>query len=78
MIFCVRVSISGFHQVYNIAERVFAAKMSQSDICGLMFGPTCGPVTAKQHTWKVNLPKKLRMGAKTNQVSDLSRNVPIT
>lgn len=55
--------------VYNIAERVFAAKMSQSDICGLMFGPTCGPVTAKQHTWKVNLPKKLRMGAKTNQTS---------
>ncbi|OQR76523.1 sphingomyelin phosphodiesterase-like [Tropilaelaps mercedesae] len=48
-----------FDSVYLIGDLVFTARMSRNDICGLLFGPSCGPLSSEAHTWSVDLPKRL-------------------
>lgn len=50
---------------------MFDEGMDRNDVCGLLFGPKCGPITAKMHLWNVTLPRKLHQKTTAKQVSVL-------
>ena len=64
----VEISCLFCFQVHQIAEVVVYEKISESDICSLVFGPRCGNMTASTHVWEVVVPSPLVKTPRTSQV----------
>ncbi|XP_028969109.1 sphingomyelin phosphodiesterase [Galendromus occidentalis] len=56
--------------VHHIAELVVYEKISESDICSLIFGPRCGEISAPTHIWEVVLPPALKKRPKAPQAAN--------